>query len=91
MSKKAWDDSHKYNVKLSVREMRIISCALTIATEVALETKGYHHMSKINMRTMAKLQEEFGKYSLDYFRWSFYPDTLGRDRAIRVEPLIDKP
>lgn len=90
MSKKAWDDSHKYNVKLSVRELRIISCVLTIATELALETEGCHHLSKINMRTMAKLQEEFGKYNLDYFRWSFYPETLGKNRAILVEP-IDKP
>lgn len=86
MGKLAWDDSHKYDVRLSVREMRIIACAL-FAPDIELYASG---MNKVNAKTFKKLRSEFIKYNQDYFRLGFYPTILGDDRAILVEP-IDKP
>lgn len=88
MSKKAWDDSHKYSVELTAREIRVISACLTGA-KVLLNEKNIQ-LNKINTKTLDKLFGEFGVCANEFFSWGLYPDTIG-DRVKRVEPPIDKP
>ena len=88
MSKKSWDDSHKYSVELTAREIRVISVCLGLG-KTTLESLPYD-WSKVNKGALEKLYKDFYNYSERYFCFGLYPDVIGR-RAKRVEPPIDKP
>ena len=88
MGKLAWDDSHKYSVELTAREMRVIGACLTWG-KATLDTTPYK-WSKVNEEALRKLCDEFYNYGNKHFRFGLYPDKIGR-RAKRIKPPIDKP
>lgn len=88
MSKLAWDDSHKYSVELTAREMRVIGACLDLGA--ATLDGSPIKWSKVHMETLRKLCDEFYNYGNKYFCFGLYPDKIGR-RAKRVKPTIDKP
>ena len=89
MSKLAWDDSHKYSVELTAREMRII-CACLGAGKILIDNGEVPPFTKTNYKKLENLYNIFAEYGERYFRFGFYPDKIGR-RAKRIKPPIDKP
>lgn len=82
MGKLAWEDSHKYSVELSAREMRVIGVCLDLGATIldGLSIK----WAKVHTETLRKLCDEFYNYRNKYFCFGLYPDKIGR-RAKRIK------
>lgn len=89
MSKLAWDDSHKYSVELTAREMRLIHACLG-AGKILVDNGEVPPLSKTNYKKLENLYNIFTEYGEQYFLFGLYPDKIGR-RAKRIKPPIDKP
>ena len=89
MGKLAWDDSHKYSVELTAREMRII-CACLGASKMLIDNGEVSPFTKTNYKKLENLCNIFTEYNDLYFLFGLYPDKIGK-RAKRIKPPIDKP
>lgn len=83
MGKLAWDDSHKYSVELTAREMRIICACLGVGKRL-LDNKEVPPFTKTNYKKLENLYSIFAEYGGKYFRFGLYPDKIGR-RAKRIK------
>jgi len=83
MGKLAWDDSHKYSVELSAREMRLIYACLS-AGKILVDNGEVPPLSKTNYKKLENLYNIFAEYREQYFLFGLYPDKIGR-RAKRIK------